>query len=374
MITTQVANYMSMDEIAHFLQIKRNYVPILLKNFIGKGNFITMKDYPRQKFFPIEIINNIKLKRLQHRADEWEENGELYVSEEKASKMVGLTNSRIRYKVAPIKLSPPFTSVRRICFKKSDIENFIIKRAIKSSQLSESLAQFYETENPRIAYLFGFIWADGYVPLFNAINGTISINIQQTDMNDIKWLIQSTSNRWKFKEKVYSNPNYKKQEIAILNSFEISRFLNNYDYLPKTSKSACKILARLDEKYHYLFFRALVDGDGCWQKGKNHVYMICASNKYQDWTFFTNFLDKHGITYKIKTTTRIQANGISAGGSLITISKSLNIFKLGEVLYPNGNNEGIGLSRKYKQWLEIKEYILNRPIIKKRYAKELGLI
>ena len=118
--------------------------------------------------------------------------------------------------------------------------------------------------------------------------------------------------------------------------------------------SPTKILSKVPDELKSYFFLGFSDGDGCFYTNPNGFckqYAISGSYE-QSWVDFENLMGMKGCNYTIKKT--INKNGNKSSCLRFTNKKSLLSF--GEYIYKTIELDNIGLQRKYKKFLEIKEH------------------
>jgi len=141
--------------------------------------------------------------------------------------------------------------------------------------------------------------------------------------------------------------------ISTTNPF-IYDFLLENDYDKKSLVSPTKILSKVPDELKSYFFLGFSDGDGCFYTNPNGFckqYAISGSYE-QSWVDFENLMGMKGCNYTIKKT--INKNGNKSSCLRFTNKKSLLSF--GEYIYKTIELDNIGLQRKYKKFLEIKEH------------------
>ena len=191
----------------------------------------------------------------------------------------------------------------------------------------------------REAYLLGLIWADGHIQ--EKYRRTI-LTSTYPDAKDLEKILED----WK---KYISKP--KKKHWKIIATFQnnnelLFNFLYENDYVAKSHLSADKILTNIPVNFHYLFFRGLSDGDGCFyiSKRKQYSYTL-ASSLEQDWTFFTKVLNQLEVKHKV-----IIRKGKKKSHSVVRFTSKSDINKFGKFIYQNFENQQLGLKRKYEKW------------------------
>jgi len=199
--------------------------------------------------------------------------------------------------------------------------------------------------NKEISYILGFIWSDGHID--SKYNTTLSIvSVDAKDLINTMLFVDE----WKIYHYKPKNNDRERTTFRIGNR-QLYLLLKELDFDKKSYVSADKVLKIIPEKYHYIFFRGLSDGDGCFYINKKHyTYQYTLSSTHeQDWSYFINLLDKLGIKYKyIKN---VKKNSKS---SLIRLTSQRDVKKFGEYIYQKYDN--IGLKRKYDKYKLICEY------------------
>lgn len=196
--------------------------------------------------------------------------------------------------------------------------------------------QFLDIKTPEIAYLLGFIWADGYLSRIH----TIGISCLSTDMNNIENIFQKTG---EWNKTIRNRPNRKQITTFYTSNKELVNFLKENDYHAKSEESADKILSRIPNNLKRYWLLGLIDGDGCFYRGKYAKQFSIGSSYNQKWNYIINIFKQLDINkFKIKKV--IQKNE-KHKSSMIRISKSSEIIKLIQYIYPKGYE--FGLKRKF---------------------------
>lgn len=209
---------------------------------------------------------------------------------------------------------------------------------------------FYNIKDKEIAYLLGLIWADGFLnPSSNGYNHNLGFTMVKEDVDTLKPILDSIG-KWNYYERKQPNPNWKPSVNVITNNKRIFEFLIEHDYGDKSSISADKIISIIPKELKHYFFLGLIDGDGCFyhyvpKNGSTLRQFALASTYEQDWGYFEVLCNELNINYKIK-----RNKGKKSSSSYIRITNKNGIQKLGNYIYQNHNNDGIGLARKYEKF------------------------
>jgi hypothetical protein len=141
-------------------------------------------------------------------------------------------------------------------------------------------------------------------------------------------------------------------------------------YDTKSKDSPVKLINEIPTENRHYFFRGWLDGDGHWGFNKqgekmSGVRWTVAGTYDQDWTAIEDFCNNLGVSYRI-------VRGIVKNGrhSYVKVFGWETIAQLGDYIYQGYEKDGIGLSRKYKKYIDIKkkaqEVKKKREGIKKR--------
>jgi hypothetical protein len=238
------------------------------------------------------------------------------------------------------------------------INLYNLKKIIKNNNIildkkerRVEFSNFEKINKKEVAYFLGFFWSDGYID-----RDEIVIAIKFDDESRILEVLNKFGN-WRVNNRIkkLKGKEFKQSNIRI-NDKKIKNFLVSNDYDKKSTVSPTKILSVIPDNLQSYFFRGLIDGDGCFC-AKNRNYFSITGTINQDWYEIENLLNKLNIKYKLTLKQRKTGNS-----SYIVISNKKDIIKLGDYIYGE-KYDNIGLDRKYKIYMEIK----NKPISK--YSK-----
>ncbi len=208
--------------------------------------------------------------------------------------------------------------------------------------------KFIKVVSPEVAYLLGFLWADGYILQTKKISYVVALKIVEKDANDLKNLFDMTG-KWNFclprKEKEEHQQTCK---ITTSNKF-LHDFLRENDYGNKHGVEPKKILSKIPNNLHNYFFRGLFDGDGCLYVKNSKVQATIASVYDQNWDFVKKILEKLDVKYRVVRT----ISNVGNKSSIISITGKTHTLKFMDYLYNNKNLDKIGMNRKYDKYLLI---------------------
>jgi hypothetical protein len=218
-----------------------------------------------------------------------------------------------------------------------------------------NIEQFLDIEKPEVAYLLGFLWADGYI-----VRTEVRLEIVKTDMDNIKHILDSIGT-WTYSDR--QRKNWKVISRATTSNKRLVEFLKEHDYDKKSYVSADKILSKIPNDLKHYFFRGLVDGDGC--ISLTNTRLLISSTLKQDWTYVKT------ICCDLNINSNIYRNEYKNSWSVIDFN-GINAINFCEFIY---NGIIFGLNRKYNNYLEMKEYYMNskKVLLNIKKAEALSL-
>jgi hypothetical protein len=236
-----------------------------------------------------------------------------------------------------------------------------IRHLLSDQKSSEVLDNFLYIRKPEVAYLLGLIWADGYLNnsiYENHCTYRVSVNNVLADAYYFLNIFKKTG-FWRT-HIIPAKPNGSKAQLhVVVSNKRLYDFLYNCDYGPgrKSIENQNKILSKIPLRWHYLFWRGLSDGDGCFYfSDKGRCRFTLASHINQNWSCFSNLLTATKIKYNIRKNIRQSGNG-----SCLHISCQEDIVKFGDYIYQDYND--ICLPRKREKYLQIKNRYLERTAL-----------
>jgi intein/homing endonuclease len=249
---------------------------------------------------------------------------------------------------------------------KLNISLYKLRKIIKSNNIilgdkirKVSIENFNNITKKEVSYFLGFFWSDGYIS-----RDEITICIKSSDGQEIFNILNKFGD-WRINNRIKKLNGKEFEQITIrINDKYIKKFLLENDYGNKSLTTPTKILSNIKDELKPYFFRGLIDGDGCFCS-KNRNYFSITGDLMQDWYEVENLLKSLDINYSLTKKTRNTGNS-----SYVVISSKIDIIKLGEYIY--SEYDGIGLTRKYDIYNEIK----NKPItskISKKYNRHIDL-
>lgn len=207
---------------------------------------------------------------------------------------------------------------------------------------------FYNISSPEVAYFLGFFWADGYIHKFKTGSTICSLEIKNSDYLKIKRNIFQLGQWNILKRKRKNSKNLFCR--AYSGDKTLYEFLYNHGYESKSVDSPCQIISKIPEKLKPYFYRGWLDGDGFIQcdKKSNRAFVFTSSYS-QDWKALKDICENLSIKYKIiKMDIKNRCKF-----SHFRISTNKDCIKFGHFIYYNYTAYPIGLTRKYKTFLDI---------------------
>jgi hypothetical protein len=190
--------------------------------------------------------------------------------------------------------------------------------------------QFINIEDPKVAYILGYLWADGYI-----VRNEVRLEIVKDDLDHIKPILESIGT-WTYSYR--NRAGNQTSGCATVSNKRLIEFLKDNDYENKSFVSADKIISKIPNELKHYFFRGLVDGDGCIYVNDKKKRLSIASSYNQNWDYVKNICDDLSIT------SYLYKNENSKGKSSIIEMNGINAKLFIDYIY---QDKIFGLSRKY---------------------------
>jgi hypothetical protein len=211
---------------------------------------------------------------------------------------------------------------------------------------------FSKVRTKEAAYVLGILWADGHI---RTQNNTTSINCVIDDIQEIIPIFLKTGG-WRISKpipKAFKGNPVKTQQKIFTSTWDLCDLLVKYGYNSKSFSSPENLLDAIPTDLKKYWFRGYLDGDGCIRLGKKYSVSVVFSGTYQqDWGFMSNLCGELGIKYNID----LVINDLGRYSHFI-ISRKFDVELLCDYIYDEYKNDKIGFSRKYKKYLDVKNYI-----------------
>jgi hypothetical protein len=229
----------------------------------------------------------------------------------------------------------------------------------------------FESMTPEAVYLLGFIWADGYVKKHKddgkKRGHIIQLSIAEEGYLDIKHIFDAVGHWYTWNKGKKKKAHHKQIVLIRTKNKFLHQFLVECDFCDKSIVGADKILEKIPNELHYLFYRGLFDGDGCWHIGENHRSCTFAGHSQHDWGYLAHQLDD----LKLKHSIRVNKIG-DGGSSYVDIKDRWGMIKFGRYLYQD--NLHLCMSRKKAKFDKILESHIQSSQTKTIVCDETGEI
>lgn len=206
----------------------------------------------------------------------------------------------------------------------------------------------FDLNNPKILYLLGFIWADGY------IGKTVTISNVSKDLDeiiekiDLVKLLLGVSIKYRQPQRNGWQP----QTAITFGNKEVIQFLVDNNYT-KSRLNEPIILDKISEHLKHYWFRGYLDGDGC-------IYYI-ASNKAQCYLSFSGnshstyqFLQDLGQQFSVVPSIKCRKSRINSTYARVTFEGIKRALPILDYIYQGWDEFNLGLERKYQKYLLLK--------------------
>ena len=204
--------------------------------------------------------------------------------------------------------------------------------------------EFFNEWSPEMAYVLGFLFADGYV--FKNPRGSCFFCFCSTDMKIIKKIrdVLQSNHRIGLKLRNKHNPRWKDSYVLQIGSKEVFKKLGVFGVIP--NKSLVIRFPKVPQEFLGDFVRGYFDGDGCVHFAK---YWRKDRNKWK-WQFTTSFIsgskkflvDLHSLLKDINFKGHL-GNKVRGYELVFSQNDSIALFKL---MY-NNVSSNLFLERKY---------------------------
>lgn len=241
----------------------------------------------------------------------------------KLTNKLNRTNESILWKAKQLKLRV-LDHVRKqhMSENRKDKGNFLI-----------NLNELLNIQKPEIAYVLGFLWADG---CFRNQNYSITFSNLEKDIKEIIHIL-NIFGKWSYRKHISKSP----MIHGRINGMTAYEYLCNLGYYNKSFQSADLILDKIPENLRMYWWRGYFDGDGHITKNKYKHYIVITSSKSQDWSFVK----------KLPVNGHITINTSKYGSSSqFRITKKEDTIIFLRYIYNNYEKDKIGFSRKYNMY------------------------
>lgn len=216
--------------------------------------------------------------------------------------------------------------------------------------------------DPDIAYLLGFMWADGSLEVVNKKGGAVStMNFRmggiETDFILLEPMMKRLGEFHVWKMAGAEKPIKRRPQLHFTShDQDFCKFLHQNDFHIKSKVSPTKLLKHIPDALHSAFWHGFFDGDGSLTIIRSYSANCVnfAGSHDQEWTDLEERLKKLGVKYKISRAERTIGTGAIHRYSKVIIEGLFNIRKLVNYLYELPT---IGLTRKRDKAIELHKWI-----------------
>lgn len=214
------------------------------------------------------------------------------------------------------------------------------------------LSLFEKLDNPVMAYLMGYLWADGSRHAeHKGVYYTLAIEVLYDDGVYLESLMRPLL---PIRTHSRERPGRRKQLTIQINSRALIKLLDEcYRFDTKSVSSPTELLAAMSPDMRWLFLRGYLDGDG--HIGRSGHIEWCGDYTLT-WDWLTTICQEVGVPYKVR---RRAVRG-SKFSSFI-ISKQQHGLTLLQRIYASYPTDRLGLSRKHQRFREIQDRVNARP-------------
>lgn len=204
--------------------------------------------------------------------------------------------------------------------------------------------QFINITTPEVAYILGFLWADGHI-----CEESISFSNKEIDASFLREIFSLTGD-WSC-YRITSKKGSPQLNIITVNR-ELSSFLLEKNYGAKSNANGNAILEIIPEHLKHYWFRGLLDGDGHITTKHNYVASICSSIN-QDWSHLIELANKLDCGFRIDRVKSITKKNKLHQHSNFSFISFQNSIKFLDYIYKNYEKDKIGLPRKHDSYLNL---------------------
>ena len=234
--------------------------------------------------------------------------------------------------------------------KKHDIKTKDLKTFRQIYDIDEDFFETINTEEK--AYWLGFLYADGVI---NEKENLVRINLQAGDFEHLNKFRKSISSNHPLKEttKRTEHKIYNGAYIAIKNSKMCKDLISKGCIQNKSLILKFPSQETVPKELLVYFVRGYIDGDGCitysLKRGKTRSRKVYKISVIGTKDVITNIKSVLGVNPKIAKEKGNNYYSLYIGGNK-------QVEKIGDLLYKDSK---VFLDRKYKKYLEMKDYVKN---------------
>lgn len=203
--------------------------------------------------------------------------------------------------------------------------------------------QFINIKKPEVAYLLGFLWADGYVS-----KRSVTCLVATDDFLDLKKTLDEIGS-WYLHG---VEPEGVRKHRTVFGRYDeaFTKIFLDYGFKDKSKLVSENVINSIPEEIRHYFWRGFFDGDGNINKLGHYRASIAGPIDF-DWTELKNQLNKLEINYSIIKIKR-QVRDVPHSSSRLQVSDMDSFQKFLFYIYKNRDEDKIGLTRKYESFLK----------------------
>jgi len=205
--------------------------------------------------------------------------------------------------------------------------------------------QFVRPTTPEVAYILGFLWADGWVSKDHPF---IRTEILETDANDLVPVFMATG-KWGISSR--SRPGRRRQTTFATTGRDLHRHFVQLGFCEKDRVSAKQVIDSVPAKFRHYWARGLFDGDGCIYTNQKQslAHVTIAGAFAQDWAGVLDLFATAGVHFKISRRIH-KSTGGRTRDSILRISKRSEVMRLRDYIY---QGKTFGIVRKREALLNV---------------------
>lgn len=237
-----------------------------------------------------------------------------------------------------------------------NVESLMKKRKIKESKIV--ISNYFKIDSKEKAYILGLLWGDGNLVKGYKDDKYLGFTMIKKDFEEIKKFFKSfeEKTKWKvyFRKRTDKTRNYKDSVDCRLHDKILTKFLILFDFDKKSTANIDKILKIIPENLLNYWWRGYLDADGCLtvRSGSGSHGINFSSNYEQDWGGHESFLN---LKFKIKPSIYRTVSLKQHKHSCLVVRKYTELLTFLNYIYKDYDKNEMGLKRKYKKYLKIKE-------------------
>lgn len=150
----------------------------------------------------------------------------------------------------------------------------------------------------KLAYILGFLWADGYLIHTKKTSKVVGMYLKYEDFNEIEDIIKDELKITTFYERYFNSKKRGKQRGFTSGKVKLYNFLYKLGYKDKSKISPIKVINYVGVEYFKYWLRGLIDGDGSIYCSSRTSQLSITSSYDYDWRDLIQIIKEEvGITH-----------------------------------------------------------------------------